>query len=113
MVALIAIFAEMEADAIKARVRSSIDALRRDGRFAGGTVPYGYIPVSNPNGPGRVLVIDEEEAAVIRECVELVRSGHSLGYIARQLNARGVWTPRSEARRLMRAGKDAEGADRG
>src|SRR4051794_7295856 len=33
MVTLIAIFAEMEAEAIKARVRDSIDKLRRDGRF--------------------------------------------------------------------------------
>jgi DNA invertase Pin-like site-specific DNA recombinase len=113
MVALIAIFAEMEADAIKERQRGSIDQLRRNGRFAGGAVPYGYVPVPRPDGPGRVLVIDEEEAKVIRECVELVRSGHSLGYITRLLNERGVWAPRSEARRLMRAGKDATAADRG
>ena len=76
-------------------------------------MPYGYVPVPRPDGPGRVLVIDEEEAKVIRECVELVRSGHSLGYITRLLNERGVWAPRSEARRLMRAGKDATEADRG
>src|SRR3954453_1776031 len=49
------VFAEMEADAIKPPARPSLDALRRDGRFAGGTVPYGYVPVSSPNGPGRVL----------------------------------------------------------
>lgn len=113
MVALIAIFAEMEADAIKARVRSSIDALRRDGRFAGGTVPYGYVPVPNPDGPGRVLAVDEQEAAIIREAVEMVRSGHSLGRVCRLLNERGVWAPRSEARRLLRAGRDITEADRG
>jgi site-specific DNA recombinase len=113
MVTLIAIFAEMEADAIKERQRGSIDQLRRNGRFAGGAVPYGYVPVPRPDGPGRVLVVDEEEAKIIRECVELVRSGHSLGYITRLLNERGCWAPRSEARRLMRAGKDATEADRG
>lgn len=113
MVTLIAIFAEMEAEAIKSRVRGSIDKLRRDGRFAGGTVPYGYVPVAKTDGPGRVLVVDEEEAAVIREAVELVRSGHSLGYICRLFNERGIAAPRSEARRLKRAGRDALDADRG
>jgi DNA invertase Pin-like site-specific DNA recombinase len=113
MVALIATFAEMEADAIKTRVRSSIDALRRMGRFAGGTVPYGYIPVANPDGPGRILAVDQAEAAVIREAADLIRDGHSLGRVARLFNERGLPAPRSEARRLSRQGRLDDAADRG
>jgi DNA invertase Pin-like site-specific DNA recombinase len=113
MVALIAIFAEMEADAIKARVRSSIDALRKMGRFAGGTVPYGYVPVPNPDGPGRVLVVDQAEAAVIREIADLLRDGNSQGGICRRLNERRVPAPRSEARRLARQGRPDDLADPG
>ncbi len=113
MVALIAIFAELEADAIKVRVAGSIDKLRRDGRFAGGTVGYGYTTAASPDGPGRILVIDSEEAAVVREAAEMVLAGHSLGRVCRLLNDRGVPAPRSEHRRLARAGRDTDGADRG
>lgn len=113
MVTLIAIFAEMETDAIRARVSGSIDHLRHSKRFAGGTVPYCYVPVDNPNGPGRVLDIDDVEAAVVREAVDLVLDGHSLGRVCRLLNERGVPAPRSEIRRLARAGEPTVGADRG
>lgn len=105
MAALIAIFAEMEADAIKARVTGSIDALRKMGRFAGGTVPFGYIPITNPHGPGRVLVPDPTEAAIVQEAADLLRDGHSLGRVCRLLNERQIPAPRSPARRLARQGK--------
>lgn len=113
MATLIAIFAQMESDAIKVRVAGAVDKMRRDGRFAGGTVGYGYRPASNPNGPGRVLVVDAEEAAVVREAADMIRGGHSLGRVCRLLNERGIPAPRSEARRLARAGKPVDGADTG
>lgn len=113
MAALIAIFAEMEADAIKARVRGSIDALRRDGRFAGGTVPYGYTTSQNTHGAGRILTTDPAEAAVVREAADLIRAGHSLGRVCRLLNDRAIPSPRSEWRRLARAGRDTTDADVG
>src|SRR4051794_7241556 len=113
MVALIAVFAEIEADSIRARVTGSIDKLRRDGRFAGGTVGYGYRPAPASDGPGRVLVVDGEDAAVVREAARMITEGHSLGRVARLLNDRGVPAPRSEWRRLARSGRDTDGADRG
>lgn len=113
MATLIAVFAEMESDAIKVRVAGAIDRMRRDGRFAGGTVPFGYVPVANPGGAGRVLALDGAEATVVREVADMVVAGHSLGRVARLLNERGVPAPRSEHRRLARSGKSTEGADPG
>jgi site-specific DNA recombinase len=99
MAALIAIFAEMEADAIKARVRSSIDILRRSGRYAGGNLPYGYRSVPNTDGPGRVLVTNEEEAAVVREAADRVLAGVSVYAVSLDLNGRGVPTRRTTEKR--------------
>src|SRR5919112_1286216 len=52
MVTLIAIFAEMEADAIKERQRGSIDQLRRNGRVPGGAVSYGHLPAPRAGREG-------------------------------------------------------------
>lgn len=113
MVALIAIFAEMEADAIKQRSRSSIDALRRAGRYSGGAVGYGYVPAPNPDGPGRMLVVDPTEADVLAEAASRVLAGESMHRICRDFTHRRVPAPRSEARKAARSGRDPSTADLG
>lgn len=113
MGALIGIFAELEAEAIRARVASSVDALRRSGRYSGGVVPYGYLPAPNPSGPGSVLVVDPEEKAVVDEILSRVAAGDSLTSISLDLGRRGIPAPRSEARRLSRQGRPDASADRG
>lgn len=55
---MLAVFGEMEAEAIRARVRAARAQLLKDGRWAGGGVPYGYQSAANPGGPGWVLVKD-------------------------------------------------------
>lgn len=113
MMVLIAIFAEMEADAIKARVTGSIDALRKSQRFAGGAVPYGYAPAPNPNGPGRALAVVPEEAKIIQEAADRVLTGDLVYRICQDFNDRQIPAPRSEYRRLYREGRPVEGASLG
>lgn len=105
--------ARMEAENTSARVSSSIAALRSDRRFAGGTVPFGYTTAPNPDGPGRVLVVHEAEAAVLREAIDRALSGEPLWTVCRDFNARGIPAPRSPYRRLERAGEPLDEADTG
>lgn len=61
------------------------------GMSAGGR-SYGYR--TRPVAAGQQLVIDEGEAAIVREVFELFADGHSVRSIAHQLNQRGVPTAR-------------------
>lgn len=105
--------ARMEVENTQARVRSSIEALRKARRFAGGTVPFGYTTAEQPDGPGRVLVADPEEALVVEEAAERLLGGEALWAVCADFNARGIPAPRSEFRRLKRAGKETDDASRG
>lgn len=91
---VLAVIARAERKNTSLRVRSSIAALRRVGRYSGGNLPYGYQPIANPDGPGRILVVNEDEAAVVREAAERVLSGESTYAVSRDLNERGVPTRR-------------------
>lgn len=113
MTTMIGIFAEMEADAIRIRVTSSIAELHRTNRFAGGTVPYGYRTAPLPSGPGRILVVEPSEAAIVREVAETLLSGVAPYRVCADLNTRGIAAPRSAYRRVARAGGDVAAADRG
>jgi site-specific DNA recombinase len=68
------------------------------GRFAGGGQrPFGYTRVYDGDGdtrPRRVLrdEINEEEAAIIRECAQRVLAGESLSSVCREMAARDVRT---------------------
>lgn len=86
--------ARMERENTKARVTSSIAALRRGGRFAGGNVPFGYSPTENPSGPGRVLVVEPAEAVLIRSVASRVLAGETLYSVTCDLNAREIPTRR-------------------
>jgi site-specific DNA recombinase len=92
---VLAVIARAERKNTALRVRSSIAALRRAGRYSGGNLPYGYRSVVNPDGPGRVLLVNQEEAAIVREAAERVLNGESVYAVARDLNARGVPTRRT------------------
>src|SRR5690606_676839 len=75
---LSAIFAEVERTNIRERVLAARRYLRSAGKHGGGRPPYGYRSV--PDGRGnRVLDLDPEAADVVREIVERVLSGESLG----------------------------------
>ncbi len=91
---ILAVMARIERKNTRVRVTASIARLRRDGRFAGGNVPYGYRPADNPEGFGRVLVLDETEAVVVQEAAARVLTGESVYSVVRGLNARQVPTRR-------------------
>lgn len=92
MAQVVAIFAELEARTIGARMESTIDHLKRTGRAPGGRLPYGFQRVANPDGPGFVVALDPAEAPVVREAAERVASGEPMLAVARDLTARRVPT---------------------
>src|SRR3712207_2102845 len=91
---ILAVMARIERKNTKVRVTASIARLRRDGRYAGGNLPYGYRSIKNPEGFGRVLVENETEAEIVREAAARVLTGESTYSVVRELNAREVPTRR-------------------
>lgn len=74
---MLAVFGEMEAAAISARVAAARSHLIRNGRVVGGTVPYGWKSVRQPGG-GYRLVQDPERIGFVRAAAERTLAGHSL-----------------------------------
>lgn len=79
------------------------------GRWRGGPRPYGYRPEPAPDGAGKVLVIEPEEAAIVERIAEEILAGRSLYAIAVGLNEDGVpsakggtWS-RATVRNLIRS----------
>lgn len=89
---VLASFAEYEADAIATRVKAARDYLLRSGRHAGGAVLYGYKAVSNPDGPGYVVVQDEDRIGYVRTMTERTLAGLSLYSTMAWLNEVGAPT---------------------
>ena len=94
MAEILQVFAAMEAKTISTRVASSVDYLRRNQRYPGGNLPYGYRPVPHPSGAGRALELEPTEAAVVQELTQRVLAGESLYSLSQDLNRRGVPTRR-------------------
>ncbi|WBQ03776.1 recombinase family protein [Kribbella sp. CA-293567] len=88
--------ARMERENIQTRVRSSIAALKKGGRFSGGTLAYGYESAKDPNSAGRVLVLSPSESAIVREAASRVLRGESVYRITTDFNTRGVPTRRAK-----------------
>lgn len=95
---MLAVFGEMEAAAISARVTAARSALIHAGRRAGGRPPYGWHNVPNPDGPGMVLAKDPATIAVVTELAGRALAGASLNSLVRWLEAEGV-PPRTRADR--------------
>ncbi|WNO26068.1 serine integrase [Arthrobacter phage Wildwest] len=108
--------ARSEADNAAARIKNSISYRKlTTSKYTGGAaVPFGYRSIPAPDGVGRVLVHDPEEAAVVREVgARLLDGVEPLSKIAADLQARGIPTSKSPARRALRAGEPADGLDPG
>ncbi|HEX5121508.1 MAG TPA: recombinase family protein [Pseudonocardiaceae bacterium] len=98
---MLAVFGEMEAEAIRARVRAARAQLLKDGRWAGGGIPYGYLSAANPDGPGRVLVKDSERICWLTEAVMMALNGATVYAITKWLTDEGA--PLPVGRRTKRA----------
>ncbi|SMD11198.1 recombinase family protein [Lentzea albidocapillata] len=90
---MLAVFGEMEAEAIRARVRAARAQLLKDGRWVGGGVAYGYRSAANPDGPGRVLVKDAERIRWLTEAVRMALRGGAVNAIAKWLTDAGAPLP--------------------
>lgn len=91
---VIAGVAEGELEAIGSRIRSGREELRNTGRWDGGLPPFGYRPVPREGG-GYVLDKDENEFKLLRNIIDRVFEGESCVAIAKDLNERGVPSPKA------------------
>lgn len=96
---MLAVFAEMEAASISARVTAARRAILGAGRRAGGRPPLGWCNVSNPDGPGVVLAKDPEWVGVVEELARRAMAGASLYSLVRWLEAEGYAPRTREGRR--------------
>jgi len=90
---VLASFAEYEADAISARVRAARSHLLRAGRVVGGTVPYGWRNVPNPDGPGLVLARDPDRIDYVRGMAERALRGDTVYSVQQWLDKAGAPLP--------------------
>lgn len=89
LLAIYASFAEMESEAIGARIR---DARRHRVLTAGNhyaVAPYGY---KRTKGEA-LMTVDPEKAAVVREAFDRFNAGDSIRTIVTDLNGRGILSP--------------------
>jgi len=101
---MLAVFAQMEADSIRARVKAARSYLLHEGRVVGGTLPYGWRSVPNPSGKGYVLAHDPDRIDYVRGMVERVQLGGSVYSVMRWLDADGVPLPGASQKRRKAGG---------
>lgn len=80
-------FAEQEIIEKKERFHRGREQKAIEGKFAGGRIPYGYKIDAER---GNLIVIDEEEASVIRTIFDLYEAGYSQPRITMELQERGI-----------------------
>jgi DNA invertase Pin-like site-specific DNA recombinase len=113
MVHLRGVFAELERQLIRERTTEGLRRRVESGGWPGGPPPYGYKIVDHPHGAGRVLTVEEDEAAVIRLAYKLIaEDGYTTGEAAaelRRLGTRPRRSPEWEHRILRRLLLNARG----
>lgn len=85
--------ARAELARMKSRSQARVRRLRAERRATGGLIPYGY---QKSRGPYE-LEHDPVSAPILREIVAKVIDGASIASVARELNAKGIPTPRDHA----------------
>lgn len=89
-----------ESEKTAIRVRTKHEQMVMDGQWRGGLVAYGYRleflgRTNKKNQPVRDLVIDEDEAKVVREVYRLLsKEGYGTNRVANYLNEKGIKTKR-------------------
>ena len=97
-------FAQMEAEAIRDRVSAARRHLLGVGRLPGGSLPYGWQAVPNPEGAGYVLAQDPERIGYVRGMVERVQRGGSVYSVVQWLDEVGAPLPAGSQANRKRAG---------
>ena len=80
-------FAEQEVVEKKERFHRGKAQKAIEGKYSGGTVPYGYEIDANKDN---LLVINHDEADIIHTIFELYEAGYSLSRISQELRERGL-----------------------
>jgi len=93
-------FAQFEREIISERTKDKMAAARKRGQWLGGRPPLGYTREKD----GKKLLINENEAKIVREMFELYLKGNSLLKVANILNEEGY---------RSRAGKQKDGRSYG
>lgn len=91
MIGILSSFNQMESETIAARTLMGREAKAKEGGYAGGKPPLGYKAV---NGE---LVIDPDEAEIVRMIFKLRMEGEPMMAIAQKLNEQGYRTRRGQA----------------
>ena len=85
-----AIMNDMYAKDISKKIKASLKAKQKEGKFVGGRTPFGYdIDSENKNH----LVINEEQAKVVQRIYKMALEGMTYFKIAKQLTEECVKTP--------------------
>lgn len=90
-------FAQYEREVIGARVKDAHDKLVRDGKYTGGMIPFGYMPVKLAKNWG--YAPDPEYAPLVVEMADRFIKGATMGSIARWLRESGVPSPKNVIRK--------------
>jgi len=98
---MLAVFAEYERELIRERVADSWHDLKDEGKWPGGVVPFGRVPVLDASGGWR-LAPDPQYAPVVFQMVRKYLAGDAYGPIADWLNAEGIPQSR-DVQRIRRA----------
>ena len=95
MTALFASFAQAESESISGNMRWSYQKRMQSGTFLPSSVPYGY-RICN-----RQIVIDEEEAKIVRRIFKDYLAGINMAEIAASLNRMGIPKRKDNAERCV------------
>ena len=87
-----AIMNDFYAKDISKKIRSSLKAKMKDGKFVGGRTPFGYD--KDPNDKNH-LIVNKEQASVVRRIFEMSMNGMTYFKIAKKLTEENVKTPAS------------------
>ena len=87
-----AIMNDMYAKDISKKVKSSLHSRMKDGLYVSGRCPFGYM--KDPNNKNH-LIINEEQASVVRLIFDLALRGKTYHFIAGELTKRKIKTPAS------------------
>lgn len=83
------------------KIRSVFYQKKKNGEFIGSTPPYGYR--KDPEDRHH-LIVDEEEAVVIRRIYEMALNGYSYGKIARTLTKENIPVPSATRNNVKKTG---------
>lgn len=85
-----AIMNDMYAKDISKKIRASLTAKMKEGKYVGGRAPYGY--KKDPNNKNH-LIIDKEQAKVVKTIYNLALEGLTFFKIAQKLTSLKIKTP--------------------